>query len=77
MTNTVRVLPRETVKPGATTRIPVGPAAAAGPTAGGAGRDAAVPQQARVIEANDEYAVIEVVCSCGQTMRLQCRYGPG
>jgi hypothetical protein len=34
----------------------------------------AVPQEARVIESNNEYAIIEVKCSCGQTMHIQCNY---
>ncbi len=31
-------------------------------------------QQASIVETTDKYAVIEVVCSCGSTTRLQCNY---
>ncbi len=31
-------------------------------------------QQARIIESNDEYAVIEVTCSCGAKTHVQCNY---
>lgn len=36
---------------------------------------ASVPQEARVIESNSEYAIIEVTCSCGNKMHIQCNYG--
>ena len=31
-------------------------------------------QQANIVETTEQYAVIEVVCSCGSTTRLQCNY---
>lgn len=31
-------------------------------------------QQAGIVETTDQYVVIEVVCSCGSTTRLQCNY---
>jgi hypothetical protein len=33
-----------------------------------------VPKEARILENHPEYAVIEVTCSCGEKMVLQCRY---
>jgi hypothetical protein len=32
------------------------------------------PQQARILESNDEYAIIEVTCSCGAKSHIQCNY---
>ena len=32
------------------------------------------PQSARIVESNDEYAVIEIVCSCGAKNHIQCNY---
>jgi hypothetical protein len=32
------------------------------------------PQQARVVESNSEYAIIEVICSCGGKSHIQCNY---
>ncbi len=32
------------------------------------------PQSARVVESNTEYAVIEIVCSCGEKNHVQCNY---
>lgn len=32
------------------------------------------PQQARVIESNSEYAIIEIICSCGARSHIQCNY---
>jgi len=34
-----------------------------------------VPREARVIESNSEYAILEVICSCGSKMHIQCNYG--
>jgi len=31
-------------------------------------------QQARILESNDEYAIIEVTCSCGAKSHVQCNY---
>lgn len=33
-----------------------------------------VAQEARIIESNNEYAVIEVICSCGAKSHIQCNY---
>ena len=52
----------------------------------GGGESAAVPtgaasmvagdiQQARVIESNEQYAILEIVCSCGAKSHIQCNYG--
>lgn len=32
-------------------------------------------EQARVIESNEQYAIIEIVCSCGAKSHIQCNYG--
>ena len=33
-----------------------------------------VAQEARIIESNSEYAVIEIICSCGGKNHIQCNY---
>lgn len=33
-----------------------------------------VAQQARIIESNDEYAILELTCSCGTKTHIQCNY---
>lgn len=37
-------------------------------------RTHSVPKEARILEKHPEYAVIEVTCSCGEKMVLQCQY---
>jgi len=37
---------------------------------------AVVKPDARIIESNSEFAVIETTCSCGRTTRLRCEYAP-
>jgi hypothetical protein len=32
-------------------------------------------QQARIIESNDQHAILELTCSCGCKSRVQCNYG--
>jgi len=34
----------------------------------------AEPIQARIVESNNEYAIIEIVCSCGCKTHIQCNY---
>jgi hypothetical protein len=73
----VTVLRRQTTRRGTPVPLPARPSAAAakpgsGPTPAAPG---AVPQQVRVIESNQEYAILEVLCSCGATMHIQCNYG--
>lgn len=54
------------------------PAADGGPRPGGQSRAqvqrTGTPQQARVVESNSEYAIIEVTCSCGSKTHIQCNY---
>ena len=45
-------------------------AASAGAAAGGS-----TAQEARIVESNDEYAVIEIVCACGGKSFVQCNFG--
>jgi hypothetical protein len=32
------------------------------------------PMQARIVESNTDYAIIEVTCSCGLKTHIQCNY---
>lgn len=32
------------------------------------------PQQARIIESNADYAIIEIICGCGTKSYVQCNY---
>lgn len=75
--NVVKVVRKEQVRVGGKVHVP-----AQGPQAPVGGADsteapghASVPQQARVMESNSDYAILEVVCSCGATMHIQCHYG--
>jgi len=45
-----------------------------GPAAGGAGSASGQAQQARIVESNNEYAIIEIICSCGSKNHIQCNY---
>jgi hypothetical protein len=34
----------------------------------------ATPVQAKVVEKNNEFAMVEVICSCGQNISVKCIY---
>jgi len=37
-------------------------------------RNSGAAQEVRILESNNEYAIIEVVCSCGARSHVQCNY---
>ncbi len=32
------------------------------------------PAQARIVEQHSQYALLEITCACGHTMRVKCDY---
>ena len=46
-----------------------------GALAAGAAAGDSTAQEARIVESNDEYAVIEIVCACGGKSFVQCNFG--
>jgi tRNA-dihydrouridine synthase len=50
--------------------VVVGQGASVGAAAGDS-----TAQEARIVESNDEYAVIEIVCGCGGKSFVQCNFG--
>ncbi|MHC4295410.1 MAG: hypothetical protein ACYSTL_07475 [Planctomycetota bacterium] len=64
------VLKKKALKTGAPRRIGTGGQSAMSPTGGAFTRSA----QARIVQQNDTHAIVEVRCSCGRTIRLQCNY---
>lgn len=73
----VTVIKRGKVRSGRPVRLPTSRSGSGrgGPESQGHKPAAPVAQQARVIESNSDYAVLEVVCSCGNRMHIQCNYG--
>lgn len=71
---TVEVSGKAILRPGGGCDKP-GCVAATGQTQTGANAAGVqVPQEARIIESNNEYAIIEVTCSCGAKSHIQCNY---
>jgi hypothetical protein len=73
---TITILKKQQVKEGGRFRIPARPVGATGvagiprpATAGGT-------PQAKVVENTADYAILEVICGCGQTLYIQCNYAP-
>jgi len=66
----IKVLKKDKVKVGGSIQLEGGT---------GGGNSGSTPsgtaaQQARIVESNNEYAIIEITCSCGQKTHVQCNY---
>ena len=74
--NLITIIKKDQVRVGGTVRLAPGGGHAPVMTAASAQADShiSVPQEARVIESNSDYAIIEVICSCGDKMHIQCNY---
>jgi hypothetical protein len=66
----IRLLKKGQVKFGGSVQLKGG-AGVVEPSSGPGGPTA---QQARIVESNNEYAIIEITCSCGQKTHVQCNY---
>ena len=69
----VTLLKADTIKM-AEQPVVIGPGASAVASAGAAA-GGSTAQEARIVESNDEYAVIEIVCGCGGKSFVQCNFG--
>lgn len=69
----VEVLKKHQFQVGPGVTLPVGNAPVV--PAGKAGRGACGPAQTRIVESNSDYAILEIVCGCGQKSFVQCNYG--
>ena len=58
----------------ATGGIAPGGAAMSGRTNNCKSNAAAQVQQARIVESNNEYAILEITCGCGSKSHIQCNY---
>ena len=67
---TIKILKKDKVKVGGSVQLDGDNVSADSPAkpAGSAAR------QARIVESNNEYAIIEIICSCGQKAHVQCNY---
>lgn len=66
----IRVLKKGQVRFGGSVQLEGG-AGVVEPSSGPGGPTA---QEARIVESNNEYAIIEITCSCGQKTHVQCNY---
>jgi hypothetical protein len=65
----IRVLKKGQVKVGGSVQLD-----SVGGVDSAAGPAGSTAQQARIVESNNEYAIIEITCSCGQKTHVQCNY---
>ena len=62
------ILKNEDIQEGERFRLPVDGSAPTGNDA----TTAVSGDQARIVEQHADYSVIEIVCTCGQTLRIRC-----
>ena len=72
----VTLLKADTIKMAEQSAV-VGPGvlASSAPASATAPAGGSMAQEARIVESNDEYAVIEIVCGCGSKSFVQCNFG--
>ena len=73
----MNVIKRSRVQLGDSLRLPAGTAAVRQDPRPGGGSGAApgIAAQARLIESNSDYIILEIQCGCGQKSYVQCNYG--
>lgn len=71
----VRILKKSQIQAGPSVQLPcfrtAGPELLRKHGDGGADR----PAQARIVESNSDYVILEITCGCGQKSFIQCNYG--
>jgi len=58
--------------------VPLGPTgiiSAAGPPGDAAVDSPTAVAQARIVESNSDYVILEMICGCGHKSFVQCNYG--
>ena len=71
MKSAIRVLKANEVEVSGTYSLATGMSSL--PAAQGAGQIQGTPQ-ARIVEQQTQYAVLEITCACGHTMQVKCDY---
>jgi hypothetical protein len=72
MMETVTVLKQQQIKTTGRCRLPIRVAGtSAGPSAV---RPAGGTPQVKLVENTADYAILEVICGCGQSLFIQCQY---
>ena len=67
---TARVLKSNEVQWGGSVKLTIAGAGTTGPTS----PSVSAAQQAQIVENTEQYALIEVVCSCGTKTYVRCEY---
>jgi hypothetical protein len=77
MPKIIRVLKKDQIKVSGSVRLTpeaAAPVRTAFSARAGSPQSGSAPQSARIVESNSDYAVIEVICSCGKKNHVQCNY---
>lgn len=71
----IRVLKKSQIRPGSAVQLPCSRLGAAEPFRKVSSAGPSGAAQARIVESNSDYVILEVVCGCGQKHFIQCNYG--
>jgi hypothetical protein len=71
----VLVLKKNRIQPGPSVVLPCSRAAISEPLRKPGETSLTGAAQARIVESNSDYVILEVICSCGQKSFIQCNYG--
>jgi hypothetical protein len=76
LTKRIQVIRKKQVQNGPSYVLPTGQyASAVGAAASPAACGPGAPVQARIVESNSDYVILEMICSCGRKSFVQCNYG--
>jgi hypothetical protein len=70
----VTVLKQQQIKTEGRCRIPIRVAGSSGGAAASRPAGPVGTPQVKVVENTSEYAILEVICGCGQPLYIQCQY---
>ncbi|HOK66164.1 MAG TPA: hypothetical protein PK054_10220 [Anaerohalosphaeraceae bacterium] len=71
----IRILKKNQVQTGTSVVLPCSRTAGAEPFRKQGDSSQSGAAQARIVESNSDYVILEVICGCGQKSFIQCNYG--
>lgn len=71
----VRILKKSQIQAGPSVQLPCFRTGSPEPLRKRGDGGAAQAAQARIIESNSDYVILEITCGCGQKSFIQCNYG--
>ena len=74
MMETVTILKQHQIKTAGRCRLPIRMAGASAGSSAIRPAAGSAPPQVKLVENTADYAILEVICGCGQSLFIQCQY---